>query len=120
MWYGRAAAGFLTSEEWSGRCVRELHGPADLCFNDVAQVLSQVIGRKVTFFECSVEQARKAMLDNGMSENATELMLELYEAVDSGRCVSAQPRSAESTTPTRLADFVHEVIVPLIPEATTR
>ena len=54
------------------------------------------------------------MLNNALSENVADLMLEMYDAADTGRLRTVQPRSAATTAPTTLAEFVHEVIVPML------
>jgi hypothetical protein len=41
-------------------------------------------------------------------------MLEMYEAVDSGKLQPIQPRTDETTTPTTLLEFVDEVILPMM------
>ena len=113
---GRAAV----RPEWTGHYVRELHGPADLSFDEVAEILSKALGRKIVYVKCDPEDTRQVMLDNAISENAADLMLEMYDAFETGRLRSLQPRSAETTTPTTLAEFVHEVMLPMIAEPVTR
>ena len=51
------AAKRLADPKWSGRNVRELHGPADLSFDQVAEVLSDALGRKIAFVRCEPEEA---------------------------------------------------------------
>ena len=94
--------------------MRELHGPADLSFDEVAAVLSKVMGRKITFVECDRRTMRQTLLDNAVSENATDLMLEMYDAVETGKLRPIQPRSAETTTPTTLLECIYSDILPLI------
>ena len=64
-------------------------------------------------------EARQAMLESAMSENAVDLMLEMYEAVETGRLRPIEPRSAQTTTPTTLAEFARETILPLVAEPVT-
>jgi uncharacterized protein YbjT (DUF2867 family) len=111
---GRAAAVRLTSTGWTGQIVQELHGPAELSFREVAEILTEVLGRKIVYIKCDREEMRDMMLKNAMTENAADLMLELYKAVDAGRLRLTQPRSPETTTPTTLAEFARDVIVPLL------
>lgn len=113
---GRAAAGRLANKDWSGHVVRELHGPADLTFRQVAKILSQVLERKIVYVKCDPQEARDAMLEKAMSENAADLMLEMYDAVETGKLWTTQPRSAETTTSTTLAEFAREVVLPMIAE----
>ncbi len=117
---GRVAAARLASRGWIGHFVGELHGPADLSFDEVAGILSQTLGRKIEFVKCDREDARQAMLDNAMSENAADLMLEMYDAVESGRLQTIEPRSTKTTTPTTLTEFARDVMLPLIAEPANR
>ena len=57
------------------------------------------------------------MLDNALSENAADLMLEMYDAIETGRLRPLQPRSAETATLTTLAEFVQEVMFPILAES---
>ncbi len=117
---GRVASARLASRGWIGHFVGELHGPADLSFDEVAGVLSQTLDRTVEFVKCDREQAHQAMLDNGMSENAAQLMLEMYDAVENGRLQTIEPRSTKTTTPTTLTEFARDVMLPLIAEPVNR
>jgi uncharacterized protein YbjT (DUF2867 family) len=111
---GRVAATRLANATWSGQVVQELHGPADLCFRDVAETLAAVLGRKVVYIKCDRLEMRDIMLKSAMSENVADSLLEMYDAVESGRIRTVQPRSRETTTSTTLAEFAREVILPLI------
>ena len=111
---GRVAAVRLTSTAWTGHIVQELHGPVDLNFREVAEILTEVLGRKIVYIRCDHEEMRDMMLKNAMSENAVDLMLELYDAVDAGNLRLTQPRSPETTTPTTLAEFARDVMLPLV------
>jgi uncharacterized protein YbjT (DUF2867 family) len=113
---GRVAATRLASQDWTGQFVRELHGPADLSFKEVAETVGEVVGRKMVYIKCDPQETRDAMLNTGMSENAADMMLELYNAVDTGRLRTTQPRTDETTTSTTLAEFVRETILPRITE----
>ena len=88
---GRVAATRLTDEDWTGHCMQELHGPTDLSFGDVARTLTQVLGRKIVYIKGDRDEARQDMLAGGMSENAAGLMLEMYDAVETGLMRSTQP-----------------------------
>ena len=110
----RVAAVRLVDPTWTGMYIRELHGSADLSFDEAAEIISQVLGRKILYIRSDKQEARHALLNTGMSENLADLLLEMYDAVEMGRLQPLQPRSLESTTPTTLAEFIHEVMLPLI------
>lgn len=117
---GRVAAQRLAERNWRGRNVRELHGSADLSFDEIAAVLSQALGRPIRFVQCSRQQARQAILDRAVSENVADQMLEMYDAVQSGRVRPQQPRSPETTTSTTLEEFARDVLRPLLAEIVAR
>lgn len=56
------------------------------------------------------------MIENALSENAADLMLEMYDAIEDGVLRPVQKRSPETTTPTTLAEFAREIMLPLIAE----
>jgi uncharacterized protein YbjT (DUF2867 family) len=112
----RVAADRLSDRKWTGHQVCELHGPADMSFDEVAEVLSQALGRKVEFVRCDLQQQRQTILSSGMSENVAELMIEMYEAAESGRLQPSQGRSPQTTTPTTLSQFARAVMLPMVTE----
>jgi uncharacterized protein YbjT (DUF2867 family) len=111
---GRVAATRLVSVGWTGQIVQELHGPAELSFREVAQILTETLGRKIVYIKCDREEMHDILLKNALSENAANALLEMYEAVDAGRLRLTQPRSPETTTPTTLAEFARDTILPLV------
>jgi hypothetical protein len=79
------AADRLLDSSWHGVWSQELHGPTELTFDEAAVALSEGLHRKLTHVKVSPQKARQAMLANGLSENAADLMLEMYDAVETGR-----------------------------------
>jgi uncharacterized protein YbjT (DUF2867 family) len=116
---GRVAAARLSSQGWIGHFANELHGPVDLCFDEVAEILSQTLERKIEFVRCTPEEARQSLLDNAVSENAADLLLEMYEAVETEKLRPIEIRSSRTTTPTTLDEFAHEVMLPMLTEPAT-
>lgn len=116
----RVAASRLASRGWSGHFISELHGPADLSFNEVAEILTQTLRRDIDYAQSTPEEARQMMLENALSENAADMLLEMYQAVSSGHLRPIQPRSQQTTTPTTLAEFTRDVLEPMIEEAVSR
>jgi uncharacterized protein YbjT (DUF2867 family) len=111
---GRVAATRLTSKNWSGQVVQELHGPVDLNFREVAEILSEALGRRIVYVKRDREEIRDMMLKSALSENAADLLIELYEAVEAGKMRITQPRSPETTTSTTLAEFARDTILPML------
>jgi uncharacterized protein YbjT (DUF2867 family) len=65
---GKVAAKVLTEEGHEGKTYT-LTGPAAISFHDIAEMLSDVLGKKVDYIPISLEKAREAMLGMGLSES---------------------------------------------------
>ena len=104
----------LMDTQWTGHAVWELHGPADLSFDEVADILSRVLGQKIAFVRCDREEMRQTLLESAISENAADLMMEMYDAVEAGRLRPFQPRTKGTTTATTLDEFAHNVLLPMV------
>ncbi len=113
---GHVAAELLASGDWTGCSVRELHGPADLSFDEVAGILSGALDRDIRYARCDRQEARHAITSRGVSDNAADMMLEMYEAAETGRLHPLEPRSVATTTKTTLAEFAREVLLPALTE----
>jgi uncharacterized protein YbjT (DUF2867 family) len=114
------AAGVFLDTAWKGHRYLGVHGPVDLSHREVAEKLSQELGRPVRYTEVTLEQARQAMLGAGMPAFLADTYLEMYQAVREGRMDSAEPRTAETTTPTTLAHFAQVVLRPQVAAAAAR
>jgi uncharacterized protein YbjT (DUF2867 family) len=108
----RVVADRLLDAAWSERNIIELRGPADLSFDEMAAILTDAVGRKVVYVQCKPQEMRQHLIEAGISENAADQMLEMYDAIESGRLKSLLPRPAGITTTTTLAEFVHDTLVP--------
>jgi len=117
---GHVAAMRLASGDWSGRTVQELHGPADLSFDDVAGILSQILGRHIVYVQCSPQEMHQTLIETGMSENAADSLLEMYDAVETGKLHTIQPRSTQTNTPTTLAMFAQYILEPMFAQPVGR
>jgi uncharacterized protein YbjT (DUF2867 family) len=112
----RVATDRLLDVTWTGRSVRGLHGPADLTFNEAAEELSRGLGHTIQYVQVPEEPVRQHLRAMGMSEEVTELMLEMFRGMDQGTLKPAELRTTETTTPMTLREFAHEVIVPALAE----
>jgi uncharacterized protein YbjT (DUF2867 family) len=111
------AAEVLLDPAWTGHRYLGIHGPADLSYNEAAEVLTRELGRPVRYVQVTLEQARKGMLDAGMPPFLVDIYAEMYAAIPEGRMDAAEPRSKETTTPTSLAQFAREVLKPAVAQA---
>lgn len=111
------AAQELLDGKWTGHHVRGVHGPADISQDQVAAILTKVLGRPVKYVQVTVDQARQGMLGAGFPEFAANLFAEMYTAILSGHMSQAEPRTAETTTPTAFEQFAREVVAPAVAQA---
>ena len=72
------AAAVLTKDGHAGKSY-ELTGPEALSNFDIATVLSDVLGREISYRDIPVDEARSALTEQGMNEWMVRLILELFE-----------------------------------------
>ena len=106
------AARWLQSSEPVGKVVRGVHGPRDVSHSEAAQIIGAALGRELRHVEVPVFAAEQGMLRAGVPAHVATLLAELYQGVRDGRVSRAEARSAETTTPTTLAEFAREVMLP--------
>jgi uncharacterized protein YbjT (DUF2867 family) len=80
---GEVAAKVLTEEGHEGK-VYTLSGPAAISFYEVAEALSEVLGKEVRYVNISLEDAKRAMLNMGLSEWRADVLIEYAKAHSEG------------------------------------
>jgi uncharacterized protein YbjT (DUF2867 family) len=108
------AAQKILETGWSGKKTLGIHGPADLSHDEVAGILSEVLGRELAYVQVPPEQLRAALVNLGMSENGANQLLEFQSAIASGLLRAEEPRTKETTTPTTFTEFAREVFRPML------
>lgn len=73
-----AAVTVLTQDGHAGK-VYELTGPEALSNYEIAETLSDVLGREIRYQDVSAEEARGALAEQGMSDWMINVILELFE-----------------------------------------
>ena len=107
------AAKLLLDHSWSGVSSVPVLGPEDLSYNDMAQIMSEVLGKPVRFQEITRETFKARLLQRGMSEAMAQGNLDMWIAYNQG-LDSAEPRTPESTTPTSFRQWCEEVLKPAV------
>ena len=105
------AVKWLTDPNWTGVEGVGVIGPEDLSSNEVAQLLSDALGRPIYFQQLSREENLNNLLQFGLSDVLANSMADLYEAVAQG-LFAAEPRTPETTAPTSMKQWIAEVFVP--------
>jgi uncharacterized protein YbjT (DUF2867 family) len=107
------AARWLEDDTFRGNKMVGVHGPEDLSHREAAAQIGTVIGRSIEHVEVPVAAAVEGMRRAGVPHHVAELLGGLYEGIRTGRVVRAEPRTGETTTPTTLATFTRESLLPL-------
>lgn len=110
---GAVAADALLHFNFAGTQTRELLGQRGITYLEVARIVGTAIGRPaLAYIQLPGEQVIMALTQMGMSKNVASLLVEMSEALDSGRMKPLEARSEKTTTPTSFETFVQEVFLP--------
>lgn len=110
---GEVAAARLLAGGWSGRAVQAVHGPADLTFPQVAEILTSVLGHSVTTEHLSQKDFRAVLRRAGLGSKQVEAVADMSAGL-SGGFVPEDQRSIRTTTPTTLAAWAQARLAPLL------
>lgn len=110
---GDVAAARLLSGAWSGRHVQAVHGPEDLTLTQVADILTEALGRPIRAETTSDDAQRRSLRSAGFGEKQVEGMVGM-SAVMRPDFVPEDERSIITTTPTTLAAWAHAHLRPLL------
>jgi uncharacterized protein YbjT (DUF2867 family) len=105
------AAKLLLDSSWSGQEDLAVLGPEDLSFNDMAQIMSEVLGKPIRFQQISFEAYKARFIEVGMSEAMAQGLTDMAIAKNIG-LDNAEPRTPENTTPTSFRQWCEEVLKP--------
>jgi len=103
------AACLLLDPAWSGRADVPVLGPEDLSCNDMAGIMSDVLGKPVRFQRLSLEAFGAGLAERGMSPAFVQGYADMYAAKSDG-LDNAEPRTPQSTTQTSFRQWCEEVL----------
>lgn len=107
------AARLLLDPSWSGQGSVPVLGPEDLSHDEMAEIMSEVLGKPVRFQEIPSEAFRARLLQSGASEAVAQGMVDMMAAKNAG-LDNAEPRTPEATTPTSFRQWCEEVLKPAV------
>jgi uncharacterized protein YbjT (DUF2867 family) len=110
---GEIAAARLLSAGWSGRHVQAVHGPEDLTLSRVAEIISEVTGRRVRAETISLDTLRGLLRSAGLGDKLVEGFAGM-SAVMRKDFVAEDKRSILTTTPTTLAAWAYVHLRPAL------
>jgi uncharacterized protein YbjT (DUF2867 family) len=106
-------AELLLDPSWSGQGHVAVLGPEDLSFNDMAEIMSEVLDRPVRFQQIPFEAYKSRLIEFGMSEAMAQGMTDMAAAKNEG-LDNAEPRTSENSTPTSFRQWCAEVLRPAV------
>jgi uncharacterized protein YbjT (DUF2867 family) len=105
------SARLLMNKSWSGVEHVSVLGPEDISFNDMARIMSDVLGRPVRFQQISFEAYKAGFIQRGMSEAVAQAMVDMAAAKNEG-LDNAEPRTPENSTATSFRQWCREILMP--------
>ena len=108
-----AASRLLLDASWSGVEEVPLLGPEDLSYNDMAEIMSQVLGKDVRFQQITFEAYKDRFISLGtsdaMAQGYTDMAWAKNEGLDNG-----VQRTPQNSTPTGFRQWCEEVLKPAV------
>lgn len=106
---GEAAAAALTGDGHDGRAYT-LTGPEAITFEQIAQDLSLVLGRRIAFVDVTDETARQGMIDAGLDPFVADAVVALFRAQRAGMMArtTAAVYTLTGRLPRAFSHFAHD------------
>jgi uncharacterized protein YbjT (DUF2867 family) len=110
-----AASGtkLLLGRTWTGQGGLAVLGPEDLSCDDMAAILTDVLGKPIRFQSVPREAYKAQLIKYGASEQFAQGLIDMYAAKENGLDHS-EPRTPENTTPTSFRQWCEEVLKPVV------
>ena len=106
------AAGLLTDRSWEGQENIPVFGPDHLSPVQMAEVISDVLGRTVTYTRLSLADVAAAMTQRGASEGVAHDMVEMISAQCAG--IYDADQATATPTPTNFRTWCQEILRPAV------
>ncbi len=110
---GDVVAARLLSADWSGRVVQAVHGPQDLTWTRVADIVGDAIGRRIALRIESDEDVRRALLSSGVAPRTADGVIGMTSGLRVGFSPE-QRRDVFTTTPTTLGAWAYANLRPAL------
>lgn len=106
-----AAAAHYLLEAASGHYVVDVVGPERITYDEIATVVGQVLRKPVKHVQIPPDALKQALVSAGLSEDYAAQLVELDQAIASGR-VDARVGDAEWRGKITFAEFARKVVAP--------
>ena len=108
-----AAARLLLARDWQGIAEVPLFGPEDLSFDQMAAIMSEVLGQPVRYQEIRMAQFEKTMRALGTSEGMVQSYVQMLTAKNEGMD-TMNILGGRSETPTTFRQWCDQELRPVI------
>jgi uncharacterized protein YbjT (DUF2867 family) len=108
-----AATRLLLEDSWSGVDEVPSLGPEDLSFNEMAETISEVLGKDVRFQRNTFEAYKARFVELGMSDAMAQGMTDMAWAKNEG-IDNAVTRTPQNSTPTSFHQWAEAVLKPAV------
>jgi hypothetical protein len=88
-------------------------GPGNLTPDDMAEVISDTVGRTIRYRQVPVADYRTMLLQHGASQAMAQDIADMVEAQNNG-IYDAEPRDPNSATPTSFRQWCHDTLKPAV------
>ncbi|WP_263139650.1 NAD(P)H-binding protein [Pseudomonas sp. RIT-PI-AD] len=105
------AARWLLDGDWVGQQDVPVLGPENISFNQMARIMSEVLGRDIAYQQISLDAYKAQFLGFGFSDAMAEGMTAMARAKSEGLDLGVT-RSPESTTPTHFRQWCESILRP--------
>lgn len=96
----------LLGLDFSGKSYRDLLGQRDLTMQEAFTIIGRHIGiSDLKYVQFGYDDAARAMVEAGISENVSGLFIEMSKALNAGLFAVNRYRTAENSTPTTIEQF---------------
>jgi uncharacterized protein YbjT (DUF2867 family) len=106
-----SAAKLLRDRSWTGQGGVAVLGPEDLSLNDMAGIMTDVLGKPIRFHSTPGQEYKAQLIKLGASESFAQGLLDMHAAKDNG-LDNTEPRTPENTTPTKFRQWCEEILKP--------
>ncbi|MBW8802459.1 MAG: NAD(P)H-binding protein [Catenulisporales bacterium] len=103
------AAEYLLDHMWTGQDTVDLLGAEDLSYNDIADILTKVLGTPIRFEAGDRAAVKQLLVSRGYSEAMAQSVIDMDLAGERG-INNATPRTDGNTTPTSFREFAETAI----------
>ena len=110
---GAAAARLLRDHSWQGQEDVAVLGPEELSSNDMAAILSDVLGQEVRYTQTPFDAFKSQLLGRGMPEDFAQGYVDMMRAKNEGMD-NAVTRTPDNTGPTGFRTWAEQVLKPLM------